>query len=143
MSNHHKIPLILDVSLIGMEFNEFFKVNSLIQDGFIETFKDRNRLHVSNEYAQSVGYKSKVMHGNILNGFISYFVGETLANSNLKLMTQSIRFKNPVYLNDLVQLTVILNDISASTNMYLFGFEFENENKQIVADGKFQCIQIQ
>ena len=43
MSNHHKIPLILDVSLIGMEFNEFFKVNSLIQDGFIETFKDRNR----------------------------------------------------------------------------------------------------
>jgi acyl dehydratase len=35
-------------------------------------------LHIDDDYARSKGFKQKVMHGNILCGFLSRFVGELL-----------------------------------------------------------------
>ncbi len=131
-----------DTAIIGMKFELAFTVDSKIHQGFIDTFNDKNPIHLSDGFAESVGYKGKVMHGNILNGFISYFVGESQKESHLTLITQSIRYKNPVYLNNVLKLKVQVKDLSEAGRMYLFVFEFENENLQIVADGKFQCYQM-
>lgn len=140
MNEISTLELDLNRSQIGLKFETEFCVNEAVQNGFMETFQDRNPLHISDEYAHAVGFKSKVMQGNILNGFISYFVGEVLKSSQLALITQSIRYKNPVYLNDVLKLHVVLLDISEANKMYIFGYEFKNE--QVVADGKFQCVQM-
>ena len=60
-----------------------FIVSENIYKGFIQLFNDKNPLHVNDVFAIEKGFKEKVMHGNILNGFLSYFIGECLPVKNV------------------------------------------------------------
>ena len=62
----------------GQEFSHTFQVTESVYRGFIEIFKDKNPLHTDEAFARSKNFQGKVMHGNILNGFLSYFIGECL-----------------------------------------------------------------
>ena len=78
------------------------------------------------------------MHGNILNGFISYFIGEELPVKEIVILSQDIKFNNPVYLNDILQLNVSVFEIYESVNVINFKFKFINHKNITVAKGKFQ-----
>jgi acyl dehydratase len=101
-----------------------FVITGDIYDSFKNTFKDFNELHTDDEYARSKGFKEKVMHGNILNGFLSCFVGELLPMKNTIIHSSSITYKKPFYLNDEVNLEANLVDIYESVGAYLFKFKF-------------------
>jgi len=66
----------------GDIYTHAFTVTPGVYDGFIQTFGDRNPLHTDGAFAVSKGFKGPVMHGNILNGFLSFFVGECLPLKN-------------------------------------------------------------
>jgi 3-hydroxybutyryl-CoA dehydratase len=121
----------------GKRFEERFTVSEEIYRGFIHLFKDRNPLHTDEQFSLSKGFQSKVMHGNILNGFISYFIGECLPLKNVIIHSQEIQYKNPVYMNDELQFIAVVNDIFESVNAVEFSFSFLNKSKT-VAKGKFQ-----
>lgn len=56
------------------------------------------------------------MHGNILNGFLSYFIGECSSSKNVIIHFQEIHFKNAVYLNDELQFMSEIIVIYESVN---------------------------
>ena len=60
----------------GDKFNEIFLVSENLYKGFISIFKDKNPLHTNREFAIEKGFRNIVMHGNILNGFLSYFISK-------------------------------------------------------------------
>jgi 3-hydroxybutyryl-CoA dehydratase len=122
----------------GEEFETDFVVNQEVYDGFIHIFKDKNPLHTNNEFAISMGFAAKVMHGNILNGFISYFIGERLAQKNVFILTQEIAFSNPVYLNDEIKLIANIVDVHESVKVADFKFVFKNKIGKKVAHGKIK-----
>src|ERR1039457_1599369 len=93
-----------------------FKVRPDIYDGFIATFKDKNPLHIDEKFAIARGFKEKVMHGNILNGFLSYFIGECLPVKDVLIQTQEIKYLKPVYLNDQLTLCAEIVDVYESVN---------------------------
>src|SRR3954465_13194478 len=84
----------------GDSFTQQFVVSDEIYLGFIQLFKDKNPLHTNTEFAINKGFKGAVMHGNILNGCLSYFIGECLPTKNVIIHSQEIQFRNPVYLDD-------------------------------------------
>lgn len=120
------------------KFEKRFIVSDNIYEGFIDLFEDTNPLHTNNQFATELGFRGKVMHGNILNGFLSYFIGECLPVKNVIIHTQSILFKNPVYLNDELLFEGIVNEIFESVNAVEFKFNFKNMESQVVAKGKIQ-----
>lgn len=122
----------------GDIFNVSFKVDENTYLGFIDLFKDKNPLHISDDIAISKGFQSKVMHGNILNGFISYFVGEYLPEKNVMIYSQVINYKKPVYLFDELLLTVKIIDFHISVQLYDMQYEFTNNRNEKVAIGKLQ-----
>ena len=75
-----------------LELNQQFELNFTVTEsiylGFIENFQDKNPLHTNESFAVSKGFKSKVMHGNILNGFLSYFIGEALPSKDVIIHSQ-------------------------------------------------------
>lgn len=77
---------------IGDTFTERFIVSRHTYEGFIDLFKDRNPLHTSEPFAIAKGFKGMVMHGNILNGYLSYFIGECLPEKNVVIQFQEIHF---------------------------------------------------
>lgn len=123
---------------IGDSFEENFIVSDEIYIGFIQIFNDTNPLHTIENFAIDKGFKGKVMHGNILNGFLSYFIGECLPTKNVIIHSQEIQFKNPVYLNDNLQFKAEIIGVYESVNTIEFRFDFKNESTKTVAKGKIQ-----
>ena len=78
------------------------------------------------------------MHGNILNGFLSYFIGEMLPIKDVIIHSQKIDFKNPVYLNDQLQFQAKVSGIFESVKAVEFKFNFMNSDSKIVSKGTIQ-----
>lgn len=127
----------------GDIFENEFKINKNIYDGFIKLFSDKNPLHTDEVFAQSKGFKSRVMHGNILGGFLSYFIGECLPTKDVIIHSQEIKYIKPVYINELLSFNAEIIGIYKSVNVVEFKFYFENNESNKIAKGKIQIGIIQ
>jgi acyl dehydratase len=123
---------------LSQSFSCHFDVNQDVYDLFLKLSNDCNHMHVSDDYAQQYGFESKIMHGNILNAFISYFVGECLPIKNVIIQSQSIDFKKPIYMNTKIQLLATVDSIVESVNVVIFKFNFQNNQNVVIAKGKIQ-----
>ena len=118
----------------GTTFSHKFKVSKETSDLFINLSKDRNPLHVDNDFSISKGFKSKVTHGNIQNCFLSYFVGEIFPIKEVMILSQSIKFKNPVYEDDTLTFESKVVNYVESMKVFEFNFKFKN-SVNIVSSG--------
>jgi 3-hydroxybutyryl-CoA dehydratase len=123
---------------IDDNFVKTFVVTENVYDGFISIFNDKNPLHTDEQFAITYGFKGRVMHGNILNGFISYFVGECLPDKNVVIHSQEIEFKKAVYLNDKLLFEATIIGVYESVNAVEFKFSFKNKELKVVSKGKIQ-----
>jgi 3-hydroxybutyryl-CoA dehydratase len=120
------------------KFEQTFTVTPEIYNGFIQLYKDKNPLHTDDLFAKERGFKGRVMQGNILNGFLSYFIGECLPIKNVIIHSQEIQYKNVVYLNDVLKFDTVVSRIYEAINVIIFEFEFKNQEGKTVANGKFR-----
>jgi acyl dehydratase len=123
---------------IGNKYNHTFTVNENVYLGFLNTFKDNNPLHTNEEYAKNKGFQGKVMHGNILNGFISYFIGECLSTKDVIIHSQTIDFSKPVFLNDVLNFHAEIDELFESVKVVKFKYYFCNSENKKVAKGTIQ-----
>ncbi len=122
---------------LGDTFQETFQLIDEVYQGFIHTFKDYNPLHTQVDFAQNKGFKDKVMHGNILNGFLSYFIGECLSTKDVMIISQTINYHAPVYLDNQVDFEAKISEVSEAVSLYAFKYVFKVSGKK-VAKGKIQ-----
>ncbi len=122
----------------GDKFTHSFIVTEEIHEKFIGLFKDCNPLHTDTEFAVSKGFEGRVMHGNILNGFISFFVGECLPDKNVIIHSQQIKYSKPVYMNDKLKLVASIEQVHESVSAVEFKIYFENQNEKKIAKGRLQ-----
>jgi 3-hydroxybutyryl-CoA dehydratase len=122
----------------GDKFTRTFVVTDKIYHGFIELFNDNNPLHTSAEFAAGKGFSGRVMHGNILGGFLSYFIGECLPVKNVIIHSQEIKYMNPVYMNDQLSFNAEISEVFESVKAVEFKFLFSKEDSVKVAKGKIQ-----
>ena len=99
---------------VGDIFKSEYMVDEKVFSIFRDTFKDYNPLHTNDDHAKKNGFRSKIMYGNILNGYISHFIGELIPLKEVVIVTQSINFKKPFYLNDRIFLSALIG-ASATT----------------------------
>ncbi len=123
---------------INDKFEESFVVSKNTHQDFIQLSQDRNPLHTREEFAVSKGFKALVMHGNILNAFLSYFIGECLPTKDVIIHSQDIQFKNPVYLDEILKFTASVSGVFESVNAVEFKYCFRNSQLKVVAKGKIQ-----
>ena len=83
-----------------------YQVSPEVYHAFQSCSGDFNPLHTDVAFAQSKGFANCVMYGNILNAFISHFVGMLLPTSEVMIQSQDISFHKPVFLNDTVSEAV-------------------------------------
>jgi 3-hydroxybutyryl-CoA dehydratase len=123
---------------VGDRFSIDFIVTEKIYQGFRSLFNDNNPIHTDIFFAHKKGFKNVIMYGNILNGFLSYFIGECLPTKDVVIHSQEIKYYNPFYLNDKLKLNAEIVDIFASVQAVEIKFRFENEHKLKIATGRIQ-----
>ena len=128
----------MDLSIFDKEYQHKFVVTQAVYDGFQQCSGDFNPLHTQEAFAKSKGFPECVMYGNILNGFVSYFIGMLLPTPDVIIHSQDIRFKNPVFLNDELDFTAKVEDVSEVVNTVIFKYAFRNAAGKLVARGHVQ-----
>lgn len=119
-------------------FTQQFVVTREVYKHFQECSNDRNPLHTDEKFARAKGFPEKVMYGNILNAFVSYFIGECLPTKNVIIHSQEIAFKNPVFLNETLDFEARVSDVHETVNAIEFKYKFIKPDGKIAAKGSIQ-----
>lgn len=115
-----------------------FTVTQDVYSHFQMCSSDRNPLHTDEEFARAKGFSERVMYGNILNAFISYFVGECLPTKDVIIHSQKIAFKNPVFMNETLDFDATVSGIYEAVNAVEFKYKFMKPDGTVAAKGAIQ-----
>lgn len=119
-------------------FKSAMTITETMMDLFAQASGDRSRLHVDAEFAKGHGFAGRVAYGNILGMLVSTLVGMNLESPNVMIISQSIDFKQPVYIGDTVELTAEVSGTSEAVGVVEFDLDFRNQRREKVAKGKLQ-----
>ena len=120
---------------------QVYQVTQEVYDSFQRCSRDMNPLHTDETFAREKGFKGCVMYGNILNAFISHFVGMCLPTPHVMIQAQDISFHKPVFLNDQITLQASIDTVSEAVNIINYKLKFykmDEAGKQLVAKGHVQ-----
>ena len=95
-------------SCVGRCDSRDYAITAEVYQHFLAAFKDENPLHVDDAAAKSRGFAGKVMHGALLNGFISHFIGMVFPGRDSLLLAVDLRYANPCYLGDMIRLQTVV-----------------------------------
>ena len=84
------------------EFNKVLTVQDV--DRYADLTGDHNPLHCDEEYALSTEFKNRVVHGMLAGSLFSTLVGMVCPGKKNLYLTQSLKFKSPIYPNS--ELTI-------------------------------------
>ena len=87
-----------------------FDITEEKYNNFIVLSSDHNPMHINSDYAKSHGFKDKIVHGNLLGAFVSFFVGEKLPFKNVVIQKQNISYHKPFYIGDVLKMKVSLKE---------------------------------
>lgn len=110
---------------IGFQRTHEFEVSKEKYLNFLKLSEDHNPMHVNDEFAIKHGFKEKVVHGNILNAFLSFMIGETLPIKNVVIIDQSIKYKSPVYIGMTIRTTLVVTENIDAVQVTQFKVLFE------------------
>ena len=119
-----------------------YQVSPEVYHAFQSCSGDFNPLHTDVAFAQSKGFANCVMYGNILNAFISHFVGMLLPTSEVMIQSQDISFHKPVFLNDQISLEATVDTVSEAVGIIEYKLKFrrisDGIKPELVAKGHVQ-----
>jgi 3-hydroxybutyryl-CoA dehydratase len=104
-------------------------VTQAVYQGFLETFGDRSPLHVDEAHARGLGFEGTVMHGAILNGFISHFVGMCFPGRDALVQSVSIQYRSPTLLDDVLELAAEVAQKVDSVKVIVLAIEIRNATR--------------
>ena len=108
-------------------------------DAFANLSGDINPLHMDDKFAQSRGFKNRVVHGALLIAYISKMVGVYFPGENCLIQTLSLNFLAPAYINDEIEINGTVDQVSPALNVIILKVAIKNlKNNIILAEGRMQ-----
>lgn len=123
------------------ELSHAYQVTPEVYECFQRCSQDMNPLHTDEAFAQAKGFNGCVMYGNILNAFVSHFVGMCLPTPHVMIQSQDISYHKPVYLHDKIMLETSIDTVSEAVNIINYKLKFykaTDDGRQLVAKGHVQ-----
>lgn len=88
----------------------------IVTDADIQQFAavsgDTNPVHLDDEFAASTRFKKRIAHGMLSGSYISTVVGTKLPGPGCLYVSQTLKFRAPVYIGDEVSATVTITELN-------------------------------
>lgn len=78
---------------------------------FSELSGDTNPIHLDKKYAKETRYKKNIAHGLMCASYFSGIFGTKLPGLGSIYVSQSLKFKRPIYIGDKVDVIVNITEI--------------------------------
>jgi len=103
---------------------------------FAEVTGDRNPIHLDPEYASKTRFKERIAHGMLTASLISAVISTRLLGPGNIYVSQSLEFKAPVKLGDVIQAEVELIEKIPEKNRVRLKTTCRNQDGTVVIDGE-------
>ena len=121
------------------QFFQIYTITPAVYDALVLVFGDQSPIHVDQDYAKAAGFSNCVMHGAVLQGFLSHFVGMHFPGKRALLLSVNMNYHHPSYLNDEIELKATVRQKVDAAKVVVLDVEFMNtETKSRVASGRAQ-----
>ena len=117
----------------GMTQERAYVITPEVYQHFLAAFDDRSPLHVELGHARRAGFTDKVMHGTILNGFLSHFVGMVFPGARSLLLGAELRYSQPCYLGDSLMLSARIAQKVDTQNVVVLHVRLYNGTRDVLA----------
>lgn len=107
---------------------------------FAEATGDFNPLHLDEEYARGTIFGSRVAHGMIHGGIFSAIMGQRFPGPGTIYLSQTLRFRKPVFLGERIRYRVEIVEIIQEKNRLKFKTEGYNSRGETVVTGEAWVI---
>ena len=105
---------------IGMSVSYSQTITDYDVKAFAKISGDKNPIHLDEKYAKNSRYKKRIVHGLLTASYFSSLFGTKLPGEGCVYASQSLKFRRPVYLGDIVTATieVIRVDLKKKKNFF-------------------------
>ena len=124
---------------VGAQFSQQYVITPDVYNRFLDLFGDVSPLHVDDAVAISCGFPAKLVHGAILNGFISNFVGMNFPGRRTMELGVDIRFIKTTHVGDVLTLEAVVKERLESRQVATLQYRFLRE-AAIVANGRVSIM---
>jgi 3-hydroxybutyryl-CoA dehydratase len=130
-----------DEIMVGAKEAHDYVITREVYQGFLDAFHDYSPVHVDKTFAKAQGFEGRVMHGSILNGFVSHFVGMHFPGKFSLLLSVDLRFSNPSYLGDSIHLEMVVSQKLDARNIIVLDATLSNTTRNcLAARGRIQVM---
>jgi len=106
---------------------------------FADLTQDNNPIHLDDDYAKGTMFKARIAHGMLTASLISNVLGTKLPGTGAIYMSQSIRFRAPVFIDDNVVVTVTVTEMNEKRRTVTMKCECHVGDK-LVLDGEAKAM---
>lgn len=117
----------------GAKASHSYTITTEVYDTLVNVFGDRSPVHVDDDYAVKAGFAGRVMHGAIFQGFLSHFIGMYFPGKRSLLLSSSLNFHVPSYMNDEFELRATVKQKIESAAVLVLNIEFINRRSNVRA----------
>ncbi len=117
----------------GSKVERHYKMTDAVYRALVDNFGDKNPLHTDENYARAKGFSGRVMHGAILNGFISHFIGMEFPGANAIIQSVSVEYKKPNFLNDDLHFEAVVEQKVEAVRTLVLKFNIHNQTQDYLA----------
>ena len=93
----------------GQQESFTYEITPAVFQHFLDAFQDFNPVHVDEAYARARGFPGRVVHGAVLNGFISHFIGSWFPGRCCLELGVEVRFLQPCHLGDRIRMDAVVS----------------------------------
>lgn len=112
-ANAHQHGYYLEDLSVGMTATFTKQVTEADIRTFADVCGDHNPVHLDAEFAKTTIFKERIAHGMLSASFISTAIGVHLPGPGTIYLSQNLKFKAPVKINDTVTARVEVTEIIA------------------------------
>jgi len=111
-----------------------------ITDHMIRTFAeisgDNNPIHLDDEYAAGTRFGRRIAHGMLAAGLISATIANDMPGAGTVYLSQSLKFKSPVFPGDAITTTVEVASIRPDKPIATLSTTCTNQDGVTVLEGE-------
>lgn len=96
---------------------------------------DKNPVHLDDAYAAGTVFGKRIAHGLFCLGMISNVIGNQLPGRGSILVSQEIKYRKPVYINDCIQAKVEVREILVEKSRLILACSCRNQQGDLVLEG--------
>ena len=120
---------------IGQQFSVSREVTEELVRQFAEVSGDHNPIHLSDEFAKTTRFGRRIAHGMLSGAFISAVLGNEFRDMKIVYLSQTLRFRAPVYLGDTVTAIATVTAIREDKQIVTLDTKCMNQNGETLVTG--------